>query len=47
MPGSDASLPPPASCKYIGKPAGKFIVEHGSKILYNHQSILSSIHPFI
>lgn len=47
MPGSDASLPPHASFRYIGKPAGKIIVEHGSKILYNHQSIFSFIHPFI
>lgn len=47
MPGSDARLPPHASFRYIGKPAIKFIVAHGSKILYNQQSILSFIHPFI
>lgn len=47
MPGSDASLPPHASFRYIGKPAGKFVVERVIKILFNHQSILSFIHPFI
>ena len=46
MPGSDASLPPPASFRYIGKPADEFIVKPVIKILFNHQSILSFIHPF-